>query len=117
MTTRKAPLAHLVEDEASHFPYKLDTALAVVAEDAPAGPGGPDDDRARTGDFLDEAIARASRDYIEAQAAHFTTGDADTFDAMQAAAERLVEARRVHRVGRGDGPTVTAIRAPRATGE
>lgn len=116
MAARKAPMAEHIDDPSGHFPYKIDRALRAVREDAPAGPDGPDDDRVRTGDFLDEAIAQATNEYVQAQAEHFRTDTAETLEVMQAAAERLVEARRAHRDGRGDAPTVTAVRAPRANG-
>lgn len=114
MTTRRAPLAHLVDDDAGHFPYKHDAALDVVRDDAPAGPDGPDDDRVRGGDFLSEDIVNATADYVEAQAAYYTSGDAESLSAMQEAALRLVEARIAHREGRPEGLAVTATRAPRS---
>jgi hypothetical protein len=110
MTTREAPLAHLVDDDAGHFPYKHDAVLAAVRDDAPAGPDGPDDDRVRAGDFMNEDVANASAEYVEAQAAYYTSGDADSLHAAQ----RLVDARRAHREGRPDGFALTATRAPRS---
>lgn len=114
MPAHKSPLAALVDDDNSHFPYKLDDALAAVTADAPAGPGGPDDDRVRTGDFLNAEIAEASAAYVAAQSAYFTGGTVEAFGAMQEAANALVRARQAHREGRGEGMTVTAVRAPRA---
>lgn len=96
---------------AEHYPYKLDTVLAIVAEDGPCGPEGASDDRVRATDLMNEEIARASAAYIEAQA-NFKLKPSDvTRTAYQTTRDALVLARKAHRANRkGSGPNVTAVR-------
>jgi hypothetical protein len=101
-----------LNDPGEHYPYKHETVLNLIADNPAMGPDGPDDDRVRAEDFIDEAIADASKAYIDAQAAYLT--DPGTRDAYEQAKQDLVAARQAHRANRGDGPTVVGIRARRA---
>lgn len=108
MTTKAAQ--QRLNDPDGHYPYKADEVRALLAEDPPAGPGGPDDDRARVSDFISEEIIDATEVYVEAQAAYVRDpGDAARADYQDAAA-KLVEARRAHRARRA-GLNIVAERA------
>lgn len=97
-------------DPDDHFPYKLDTVLAAVEENAPAGPEGGDDTRAMTRDFMSESIARCSAAYIEAQARYLKDpGNAEFKSVYQTQRDELIDARRRHRANRS-GATVVAVR-------
>lgn len=100
-------------DEGEHFPYKHAEVTALIGENPPMGPDGPDDDRVRAEDFTSQGIADATRDYIDAQAAYLTNPGDATGGAYMGAAAVLVEARQAHRANRG-GVTVVGIRARRA---
>ena len=103
-----------LNDPDEHFPYKHAHVLALVDENPPMGPEGPDDDRVRAEDYLTRAIADATNAYIEAQAAYLRDpGDATRADYRDAAA-KLQAARAEHRKNRTAGPTVVGIRARRA---
>lgn len=89
-----------LDDPDDHFPYKLDDVRAALAEDAPAGPNGPDDDVIKTSDLMSDDIAAASARYIEAQARVLTDTSPEAKRDYDAAADALVAARRYHRRGR-----------------
>jgi hypothetical protein len=96
-------------DPGEHFPYKHAAVSALIEENPPAGPMGEDDTRVRVRDFISPAIADATRDYVDAQAAYLARPGEDTKAAYEVARDILTEARRRHRVGR-DGFAVTAFR-------
>lgn len=98
-------------DPLEHFPYKHADVTALVEANAPMGPAGPDDDRVRVEDYTSQAIADATRDYIDAQAAYLA-GDG-TKAAYARARDVLQAARLDHRTNR-DGLTAVGIRARRA---
>lgn len=100
-----------VDDPDEHYPYKYDHVAALVAEDGPAGPSGPDDDRARISDYMSHDIASASGLYVDAQEAYLTEPGDATLAAYRDAKQALLDARRAHRVNRGDGVTIVANRA------
>lgn len=102
-----------LNDPNEHFPYKHDEVSRLIAENPPAGPEGPDDDRVRVEDFITQDIADATRDYIDAQAAYLEDpGDATRAD-YHRARDELTAARQAHRVNR-PAPTIVGIRARRA---
>lgn len=104
--TRRARL----EDPDEHYPYKHDEVSALIEENPPAGPEGPDDDRVRVRDLISQPIADASRDYIAAQAAYLESPDEETKADYDAAAQTLVQARQAHRANRGEGMAVIGFR-------
>jgi hypothetical protein len=101
-----------LSDPNEHFPYKHDVVMELIDDNLPMGPGTPGgadgtSDRSReVGDYTSRAIADASRDYIDAQAAWLADRNDDTFAAYEAARDRLVAARLDHRQNRGDGFTI-----------
>lgn len=113
MTNPRDPQARL-NDPGEHYPYKHDTVLALLEEDPPYGPDGPDDDRLRVSDFTSRDIADATKVYIDAQAAYLADPGDGTLSAYRAAKDALAAARRAHRVNRPAGPVVIGIRARRA---
>ena len=96
-------------DVGEHFPYKHAEVTALIEENPPAGPMGPDDARVRVRDFTSQQIADATRDYVDAQAAYLAGPAEDTKAAYEVARDILTEARRRHRKGR-DGFAITAFR-------
>lgn len=112
MVSRKDPPE--LNDPAGHFPYKAEHAQALVGDNPPMGPDGPDDARVRAEDFLTAAIVDATAAYVQAQADWIRDPGDGTQELMDQAAADLVAARQAHRAGRGAGPTVVGIRAPRA---
>lgn len=100
-------------DPGEHFPYKHAEVSALVADNPPAGPDGPDDDRVRVEDYMTQEIADATRDYVDAQAAYLAEPGDATLPAYDTAREDLVAARQAHRANRV-APTVVGIRARRA---
>lgn len=111
MASRKDPPD--LHDPAGHFPYKADVARALVDENPPAGPDGPDDDRARVEDFLSHDIVDATDAYVTAQADWLRDQGEATYEVMRQAADDLVAARQAHRANRA-AMTVVGIRATRA---
>lgn len=107
---RKGRLA----DPDEHFPYKHADVTALVEENPPAGPDGPDDDRVRVEDFLSQEIADATKRYIDAQQAYLTDPGDGTRADYDAAKDALQKARAQHRAQRPIGPVVVGIRARRA---
>jgi hypothetical protein len=103
-----------LNDPGEHFPYKHDDVTALVEENPPMGPDGPDDDRLRAEDFTSAEIADATRDYVQAQEAYLRDPGDGTAGDYRAAAEALVAARQAHRANRTQGPTIVGIRARRA---
>ncbi len=101
-------------DDGEHFPYKHDEVSALIAENPPAGPDGDDDDRLRVEDFISQAIADASAAYVEAQRVYLEDPGDGTKAAYEAAKRTLADARRAHRVNRGDQMNIVGIRARRA---
>lgn len=100
-----------LDDPGEHFPYKHEAVSALIAENPPAGPQGPDDDRVVVRDMISQPIADASRNYIEAQAAYLASPGDGTEIAYKAAAEDLVAARQAHRANRpADGMAVIGFR-------
>jgi hypothetical protein len=97
-------------DPGEHYPYKHADVTALLEENPPAGPDGPDDDRVCVRDLMSQAIADASRDYIDAQATYVADPSEENRAAYDVARDVLIEARRRHRANRTAGPTVTAIR-------
>lgn len=101
-------------DPDEHFPYKHDTVVDLIAENPPMGPGSPDGvtgafDTSRTvEDYTSQAIADASRDYIDAQAAMLRDPGDSTRSEYEAARDRLGAARLDHRQARGDSFIVGA---------
>lgn len=102
-----------LDDPDGHFPYKADEARALVEENPPAGPDGPDDDRVRVEDFLSAGIVAATDAYVQAQADHLRDPGEGTQELLDQAAQDLVAARQAHRANRPAGPTVVGIRASR----
>jgi hypothetical protein len=113
MTSPRDPQVRLA-DPGEHFPYKHEHVLALIDENPPMGPDGPDDDRLRVEDFISREIADATNAYVEAQAAYLADAGDGTRAAYSAAKEALVAARRAHRVNRPAGPVVVGIRARRS---
>lgn len=111
MAVSKAATARL-NDPNEHFPYKKADALAVLRDNAPAGPEGPDDDRATARDFISEDIIEATDAYITAQAEWLKDPSETTRANYVSRAALLVEARKAHRSNRPNGSTVTAVRSP-----
>lgn len=97
------------DDPDEHYPYKHEAVSALIAENPPAGPNGPDDDRVRVRDMISQPIADASRDYIDAQEAYLADPGEDAKAAYAAARDVLVEARRRHRAER-EGMAVIGYR-------
>jgi hypothetical protein len=101
-------------DPGEHFPYKHDTVCDLLADRPAMGPGMPGGvdgaaDRSReVDDYMSRAIADASRDYIDAQAAWLAEPSQVSRQAYEAARDRLVAARLDHRENRGDGFTIGA---------
>lgn len=97
-----------LDDEGEHFPYKHADVIAVLAENAPMGPGvpggqdGTEDTSRRAEDYITEGIADASRDYVDAQAAYLADGSDENRSAYDAARDRLQAARLDHRRNRGN---------------
>jgi hypothetical protein len=87
-------------DPDEHYPYKHADVSALVEENPPAGPDGPDDDRVRIRDLMSQDIADASRDYIDAQAAYLRDPGDATRGAYHDARDRLITARQAHRANR-----------------
>jgi hypothetical protein len=111
MAARKDPPE--IADPAGHFPYKLAEAKALLVENPPMGPDGPDDDRVRAEDYTSAEIIDATDDYVSAQADYVRDPSGGTYAAMQEAAETLVSARQLHRMNRGT-MNVVGIRSRRA---
>jgi hypothetical protein len=103
-----------LNDPADHFPYKAAEAKALLDENPPLGPDGPDDDRVRAEDYLSADIVEASAAYVEAQAAYLSDPGDGTKAAYQGARDKLQAARAAHRANRPAGPVVIGIRARRA---
>lgn len=103
-----------LHDPGEHYPYKHDHVSALIAENPPAGPDGPDDDRVRVEDYISQPIADATRDYIDAQAAYLTDPGDATRAAYEQAKADLQAARAAHRENRPAGPVVVGVRARRA---
>ena len=103
-----------LNDPDEHFPYKHEHVCALIEENGPAGPDGPDDDRLRVQDYISQDIADATKAYVEAQAAWLSDPGDATQELHQQAARDLVEARRAHRANRPAGPVVVGIRARRS---
>lgn len=98
-----------LDDPDEHYPYKHEEVSALIAENPPAGPNGPEDDRLRIRDMISQPIADASRDYIDAQAAYLADPSEETKAAYDVARDVLVEARRRHRADR-EGMAVIGFR-------
>jgi hypothetical protein len=98
-----------LNDPDGHYPYKLGAVLKAVEENAPAGPEGEGDDRARVRDYMSEAIARASASYVEAQARYVGEPNAEHKSIYQTARDELIAARQRHRANR-TGVNVVAVR-------
>lgn len=109
MPTNKAASARLADPD-EHYPYRHDHVSALIAENGPAGPEGPDDDRATVGDFINQDIADASKTYIEAQAEYLKAPTDVTDGIYRQATEALVAARQRHRRLRVNGTNVVAVR-------
>lgn len=102
-----------LNDPDEHFGYQHEQVSALVADNPPMGPDGPDDDSVRAEDYISQDIADATRVYIDAQAAYLgDPGDA-TRAAYDVARDKLQVARAAHRANRGSA-TVVGIRARRA---
>jgi hypothetical protein len=101
-----------LSDPGEHFPYKHADISALIAENPPMGPDGPDDERVRAEDFTSQEIADATKVYIDAQAEYLTDRGDATREAYEQAKRNLVEARQAHRANR-TGMVVNAVRAPR----
>lgn len=102
------PSARL-DDPDEHFPYKREHIDALIQENPPAGPAGPDDDSTRLRDYISPAIAEASDLFVQAQAAHLIDQSPESRAAYKAAAETLDEARARHRAYRRPGAGVTVV--------
>lgn len=102
-----------LNDPGEHFPYKHETVTALVAENPPMGPDGPDDDRLRAEDYISPAIADATKAYIDAQAAYLSDPGDGTRAAYHGARDQLQAARAAHRKHRIT-MNVVGIRARRA---
>lgn len=89
-----------LNDPGEHFPYKHGEVTALLEENPPAGPNGPDDDSMRASDHMSQQIADATRLYVEAQEAFLRNPGDATQAEYQAAAENLAAARAYHRRGR-----------------
>lgn len=83
-----------------HFPYKRDAVEQALAENAPAGPDGPDDDSRRVADFVSVPLIDATAAYVAAQEKHLTEPSADNAREYKATAENLRAARQFHRRNR-----------------
>jgi hypothetical protein len=101
-------------DEGEHFPYKRDEMDALIAENPPMGPDGPDDDRFRASDYTSSDIAAASERYIAAQERYLKDPGDATRGEYADARDELVEARRAHRSSRAGVYIGGVWRAPRA---
>lgn len=102
-------------DPDEHFPYKHEAVLALIEENPPMGSGmpgefdGTEDNSRAVSDYITEAIADASRDYIDAQAAYLADPSDDTLKAeYDATRDRLLAARLDHRAARGTEFTIGA---------
>jgi len=93
-------------DPGEHYPYRHVDVSALIEENPPAGPNGPDDDRVRVRDLTSPAIADASRDYIDAQAGYLRDPGEETRAAYEVARDVLVEARRRHRAERASAAVI-----------
>lgn len=110
---RQALAQAALDDPNSHFPYRHAAVTAMVEQPGrPMGFGVPDEpgyagtdgagDTSRTiEDYMSQGIADASRDYIDAQAAHLEQGTGETRERYDASRDRLLAARRDHRQNRG----------------
>lgn len=107
---RKGRLA----DPNEHFPYKHANVIALVEENGPVGPAGPDDDQVLVEDHMSREIADATKRYIDAQSAYLTDPGDGTRADYDASKDALQKARAQHRANRPAGPVVTGIRARRA---
>lgn len=101
-----------LNDPGEHFPYKEEAARAALAENAPAGPEGPDDDRATVADYISEDIITASKALVDAQSQWLASPTEESQRILSAAEAELVQARRAHRTNRGSVPNVVAVRSP-----
>lgn len=112
--SRQALAQARLNDPDEHFPYRHDAVVALLDAGTAMGPGIPGqldgaDDTSRTiDDYTSRAIADASRDYIDAQAAFLTDPSPANRDAYAAARDQLVAARLDHRQNRGQGFTLGA---------
>jgi len=103
-----------LNDPNDHFPYKHEEAAALVADNPPMGPDGPEDDAVRAEDFLSSEIVDATAAYVAAQADYLNDPGDGTQALVDQTAAELVAARQAHRVNRPAGPVVVGIRARRA---
>lgn len=101
-------------DDGEHFPYKHDDVTALVAENSPMGPEGPDDDRLRAEDYMSQEIADASAAYVQAQRVYLENPGDGTKAEYEAAKLSLADARKAHRANRGNQLNVVGIRSRRA---
>jgi hypothetical protein len=102
-----------LNDPGEHYPYKHEQVTALLADNPPMGPDGPDDDRLRAEDYTSPDIADATKAYIEAQAAYLADPGDGTRAAYDGARDRLQAARAEHRKYR-TALNVVGIRARRA---
>lgn len=99
-----------INDPNGHYPYKITAVLDLIEQNPPAGPSGPDDDRARLRDFTSPAIARTSAAYVDAQARYVQDpANAEFKSIYQTARDELIAARQRHRANRST-MTVVAVR-------
>jgi hypothetical protein len=89
-----------LNDPDEHFPYKQDVARALLDEDPPAGPNGPDDASRHVSDYISGDIIDATAAYVAAQQAYLEDRSLANRDAYHAARDELVAARLDHRVNR-----------------
>jgi hypothetical protein len=99
-----------LDDPDEHYPYKHAEVTALIEENPPAGPGGGTLVDVRIRDYISPAIADASRDYVDAQAAYVADPAEETKAAYEVARDVLIQARQRHRANRPATPTVVAIR-------
>ena len=116
---RQSVSAARLGDPDEHYPYKLGAALGVLKNDTPMGPAGGDDDSVSAKDYMSDRIARASSEYINAQAAFLADPSDGNRSAFEAAKDDLVAARKTHRRNRVDAagnPVGSVVASTSATG-
>lgn len=91
-----------LDDPDEHFPYKAEHARALIEENPPAGPDGPDDDSLRVTDVLPLDIAEATEKYVAAQQAYLRKPTAKALAALDKSRDLLTVARKHHRRDRVD---------------
>lgn len=111
---RQLTAAARLADPGEHYPYRHADVAALVEQNPPMGPEGPDDGRARAEDYMTQAVADASRDMIEAQAKVLGDPSESSREWYERAKETLVAARQAHRANRPVAGNVIGIRARRA---